>query len=385
MLRIANRDARRLWLFQQGLAAAPVGPPDLPATVAALGLVQLDSIAVVARAHDHILWSRNRNYRPEMLGRLLAERAVFEHFTHDASVLPIAHGPLWTRQFRRREARMARSAYWQGMTDEAGRRAMLDRIRAEGPLASADFGSGGAPREMWGRAPHKMALDYLWHTGVLSTAGRRNFVKLYDLTERVIPESWRAEERADDDQIAGLCAGALDRMGTATAGEIMRFWGGACDPAEVRAWLARAGAVPVEVEGADGVWRPAVARPDIAARLHALPEPTAGLRILNPFDPAVRDRDRLARLFGFDYRNEIFVPAARRVWGYYVMPLLEGTRFVGRIEAKADRAAGRLALNRLWVEPGVRWTASRQNRLEAELARLARLAGCETVAMPAGL
>lgn len=375
-LRIANRDARRLWLWQNALAETPVGALDLPGLIDRLGLVQLDSIPVVARAHDHILWSRNQNYRPAMLDALLARRAVFEHFTHDASVLPMPLYPLWTRQFRRQRARIEASDWWRRQLPPAAELAALrDRIAQEGPLSSADFDATTRPAEMWHRPAHKAGLDYLWHAGELATHGRENFRKRYDLSERVIPAVWRQAEMADDAQVAGLCAGALDRLGFATPGEIKAFWE-ACDPAEVRAWLDRSSAVPVEVEDADGTWTKALAAPDIEARLAAAPAPTARLRVLNPFDPAVRNRARLQRLFGFDYRNEIFVPAAQRVWGYYVMPLLEGDRFVGRIEAKADRKAGVLTVSRFWAEPGVRWTDARQARLEAELLRLARLAAC---------
>lgn len=375
-LRIGNRDARRLWLHQHGLAETPTGALDLAAIIDRLGLVQLDSINVVARAHHHILWSRNQHYRPRMLARLMAGRQVFEHFTHDASVLPIALWPLWTRQFRRRRAQMETSDWWlRQMPPAAELDALRERVAAEGPLCSADFDSAGRPSEMWHRPAHKAGLDFLWHAGELATHARVNFVKHYDLTERVIPEAWRQAEKEDAAQVAGLCQGALDRLGFATPGEIQRFWA-AAEPAEVTAWLDRAETVAVEIEGADGRWRSAVAPADIEARLAEAPAPTSRLRILSPFDPAVRDRSRLARLFGFDYRIEIFVPAAKRRWGYYVFPLLEGDRFVGRLEARADRGDGMLRATRLWSEPGLRWNPARQARLDSELARLARLAGC---------
>ena len=114
---------------------------------------------------------------------------------------------------------------------------------------------------------------------------------------------------------------------------------------------------------------------DIEARLARLGPPTTRLRILNPFDPAIRDRNRLARLFGFEYRVEMFVPAAKRIWGYYVFPILEGDRFVGRIEIKADRRSSALNVLNFWPEPGVKWSAARHRKLEAELARLARFVG----------
>jgi hypothetical protein len=181
---------------------------------------------------------------------------------------------------------------------------------------------------------------------------------------------------ADAAQIDWLCHAALRRMGFASPGEIQRFWD-AMDAREVKAWLetAQAGLVPVEIENADHSVTSGWAPSDIEARIAELDTPTARLRILNPFDPVIRDRKRLERLFGFEYRVEMFVPAAQRLYGYYIYPLLEGDRFVGRIEAKADRAKGVLEHRTTWVEPKVKWTATRQGKLEAELLRLARLAG----------
>ncbi len=380
-LRIGNRDARRLWLASHGLAATPTGPLDVLGTIRRLGFVQLDSIQIVARAHHHILWSRNQNYRERKLDQLLAkDRAVFEHFTHDASVLPVEFYPVWTRQFRRHRERFQSKGWYKAAMDPDLRARLKARIAAEGPLCTSAFTSGETgPRAMWERPPHKVALDYMWHVGELATAHRRNFTKYYDLTERVIPKVYRDERLGDEEQIDRLCHSALDRLGFGSQGDIRRFWE-ATEVREVADWVARTpDLVEVEVEGADRSVTRALASPDIEARLAEAPAPTTRLRILNPFDPAVRDRNRLQRLFGFDYRNEIFVPAAQRIWGYYVFPLLEGDRFVGRIEAKADRKRGTLCVSQLWAEPRVRWTPARQAKLEAELERFARLAECTQV------
>ncbi|MEZ5967493.1 MAG: crosslink repair DNA glycosylase YcaQ family protein [Hyphomonas sp.] len=380
-LEIRNRDARRLWLNRQGLAATPTGKLDLPQLIRELGFVQLDSIRVVSRAHDHIIWSRNQNYREPMLDRLMRrDRGVFEHFTHDASVIPMEFYPYWSRQFRRLEEKVRGWEWHRGMLDEDGRTAIVERIRQEGPLSTKAFDTKiEGPREMWRRPPHKLALDYMWYAGELSTSHRENFTKFYDLTERVIPAHHRDDEPAEQDRIDWLCDGALARLGFASEGEIYRFWG-ATDLAEVKAWTVRQKhLVPVRIETADGGYISALAPDGIEADLAGLQDATSRLRILNPFDPVIRDRNRLQRLFGFDYRIEIFVPAAKRTWGYYVYPLLEGDRFVGRLEAKADRAAGTLTVDSLWIEPGVRWTPARADKLEAELARFARLADVETI------
>ena len=380
-LRIHNADARRLWLATHGLADAPVGGRDTMGIIRDLGFVQLDTIQVVSRAHHHILWSRNQSYREPHLDRLLRGRHVFEHFTHDASVLPMDMLPLWRRQFDRMRRKAEKWAWYVGRGDDALMDEIRRRIRDEGALCTRDFDTQieGA-RAMWQRPPHKKAMDYLWYAGELATCHRDGVIKYYDLAERVFPEALRNAVLPDQAQVDGLCRAALTRLGFGTLGEICKFWE-AAEVGEVAAWAQRDAdrLVPVQIEGADGQWTKGVACAEIEARLAETSAPTSRLRLLNPFDPAIRDRARLRRLFGYDYTVEMFVPAAQRQWGYYVYPLLEGDRLVGRIEAKAERSADRLTVMNLWWEPGVRAGSGRVGRLEAELVRLARLAGVEQV------
>ncbi len=376
--------ARWLWIEAQGLSRTPTGPLDLAGVIRNLGFVQLDAIRVVSRAHHHILWSRNQNYREPMLGNLLESREIFEHFTHDASLLPMEFLPMWQRQFRRRAARIRNASWWKGMPDAAGRAEIKARIEREGPLSTHDFDTRiNGPRKMWQRPPHKLALDYMWYAGELATAHRRNFTKFYDLAERVFPPERLQAQIDDAEQVDWLCRAALRRCGFATAGEIQRFWE-AMDSREVNAWIERnrKNLVSLEIEGADGTVAQAWAEPDIDTRLARLAKPTSRLRILNPFDPLIRDRARLKRLFGFDYRVEMFVPAAKRQWGYYVFPLLEGDRFVGRVEVRADRKKNLISLDKMWVEPGVVWSSARDERLSAELSRLSRLTGATEIRRP---
>lgn len=381
-VRLSNRDARRFWLDAHGLAQTPTGPLDVMAIIRRLGFVQLDTIQAVARAHHHILWSRNQNYREPMLDRLLGEeRAIFEHVTHDAAVLPMEFYPHWRRQFARLEKKIRRWESTRPMLDAEGRAAIKARIAEEGPLSTHAFDTRAPARAMWVRPPHKLALDYMWYAGELATAHRSNFTKFYDLSERVIPDHLRETGIADDAQIDWLCRAALDRMGFGSEGDVMRFWDAtALD--EVKAWRQdRADElVEVEIGCKDGQYFKAFALSDIEQRLASLPAPTSRLRILNPFDPAVRDRTRLRRLFGYDFRIEIFVPAAQRKWGYYVMPLLEGDRFVGRVEARADRRKDVLTVHNVWPEPRVRWGPARWAKLDAELDRLARFADTRMIA-----
>ena len=381
-LRIKNRDARRLFLDAQGLCSHLTGSLDLGQIIRDLGFVQLDTIQIVSRAHHHILWSRHQQYRESMLDHHLTEqRGVFEHFTHDASVIPMDFYPMWTRQFRRLEAKLRRRGWHVDKAGDAHHEQGRQRIAAEGPLCTKDFETAVVgDKAVWSLPPHKRALEYLWYAGELSTSHRQKFVKYYDLSERVIPADIRARLLSDQEQIDWLCQAALQRIVFGSDGDIQRFWD-AVDHAEVKQWAATVSIhlVPVEIEGADRGWRQAVALADIEARLQSLPPLSRRLRIVNPFDPVIRDRTRLQRLFGFDYRVEMFVPAAKRRWGYYVYPLLDRDRFVGRIEVRAHRKTSTLTVQNLWQEPGVTWSTSREDRLNAELRRLARLAGMKTV------
>lgn len=384
--RLDNRTARRLFLDHHALAETPSGPAkgaELAKLIHRLGFVQLDSINTVARAHDMILFSRRPAYRPKHLKNIYEnDRTLFEHWTHDAAVIPMEFYPHWHLRFQRDADTLAKN--WRnGRRDgfEKQFKTVLDHIRDQGPVCSSDLGkdekknSGG----WWDWHPSKAALEYLWRSGALTVTGRDGFQKRYDLTERVIEESLLHEgTRPEAEQsIDWLCNAALDRLGFATSGELAAFWA-TVTPAEAKAWCANETAkgriVPIEIECAGGATRAAFARPETIEKAGLIPTPTSRLRVLSPFDPALRDRARAQRLFGFHYRIEVFVPAPKRKFGYYVFPLLEGDKLVGRIDMKAHRSQDRLAVTALWPERGVRWSPARTKRLEAELTRIARLA-----------
>jgi len=387
---LPNAAARRLFLDVHALAEAPTGPATgtaLAALIARIGFVQVDSINTVARAHHMILWSRRTSYRAEALKALLErDRALFEHWTHDASILPVGLYPHWQHRFTRDAERLHGNwKRWFRDGYEAQFDRILRRIEAEGPVTSTDVGEGEMRGKggWWDWHPSKTALEWMWRTGQLAIAGRNGFQKVYDLTERVIPHPHRATRVAATQTVDWACTSALAHLGFATSGELAAYWG-AVTPPEAKVWcraaLAEGRLIEIEVEGAAGERRRAFASPDVLSRAAAAPEPPARLRVLSPFDPALRDRDRTEFLFGFRYRIEVFVPEPQRTYGYYVFPLLEGSRLVGRIDAKAFRDDSTLRVRALWPEPGVRWGQHRQARLEGELARLARFAGCDRVA-----
>ncbi|MEZ5893662.1 MAG: crosslink repair DNA glycosylase YcaQ family protein [Parvularculaceae bacterium] len=387
-LTISNRDARRLWLDRQGLGPAPTGPagPEaLMAEIRRLGFVQIDTVRVLARAHDHIMWTRKQAYREGMLDDLVKAREAFEHYTHDASILPMEVYPYWTRQYDRLRRELDGGSWREAMADAHECDAMLKRIEREGALSTRDFEAAEKKSDhAWARPPHKVALDYFWYAGVLATCHRRNFIKHYDLAERIIPEKHRKKEVSDARQIDWLCANALHRLGFASEGDLQRFWD-AVELDEVKGWVKkkRKALIDVEIVGADREIYTGFAPADIEEQIAALDAPTSRLRLLNPFDPVVRDRNRLQRLFGFDYRNEMFTPAAKRQFGYYVYPMLEGDRFVGRLEAKADRKKGRIDVLNLWWERGVKPTPARLKKLDAELERMGRFIDARDVSWKA--
>ncbi|NUH67112.1 winged helix-turn-helix domain-containing protein [Sulfitobacter sp. S0837] len=385
--RLGNAAARRLFLVRHLLSDPPQGPAKgaaLLKLIRDLGFVQLDSINTVARAHDLILFARRPRYRPDALKRLYEkDHALFEHWTHDAAVIPMEFYPYWHLRRERDAAKLlGRWKDWQRHDFEAQLQSVLAQVRAEGSVTSSDVGrdeprsSGG----WWQWHPSKTALEYLWRSGALAVAGREGFRKRYDLTERVVPAALRDPTHAPDTEqtINWCCDQALARLGFATAGELAAFWAH-ISPTEARSWCAAeqsAGRLEeIDVEAADGSLRPAFIRPGWADDPVLTRDPPKRLRVLSPFDPALRDRKRAARLFGFDYRIEVFVPEAQRTYGYYVFPLLQSDRLVGRVDMKAHRDIDELRITALWPERGIRWGKGRQAAFEAELQRLLPLAG----------
>jgi uncharacterized protein YcaQ len=389
--RLKNAAARRLFMDRHALLEQPRGGAqgaDLLQLISRLGFVQLDSINTVARAHDVILYSRRASYRPKHLTDLYhGGGALFEHWTHDAAMIPLAFYPQWHLRFQRDEELLRkRWRNWRRDGFEEQFETVLRHIRDHGVVSSSDLGKGEKKSSggWWDWHPSKTALEYLWRTGALTVVGRAGFQKRYDLTERVIEEGLHVPTDPVEaaPTVAWLCNAALDRLGFATSGELAAFWDTA-SAAEARDWCqaaqARGEIEEVEVEAADGSPRKHFARPDTVAAAVELGPPPGRMRLLSPFDPMLRDRKRAERLFGFHYRIEVFTPAPKRIYGYYVFPLLEGARLVGRVDIKADRAADCLRVTALWPERGVKFSPARIKRFESELERVARFSGLARV------
>ena len=387
-----NQRARRLFLDRHLLLRQGSGSgrgEDLDRVLDALGFVQVDSVNTLARAHDLSLWSRRGQYRPKALENLVARRrSAFEHWTHDASVIPMAFYPMWRKKFTRDEARMrarwpaARRAGWEAEIEQ-----VLRHIADHGPASSLDVGGEETKGSSgwWDWHPSKTALEFLWRSGRLAICHRRGFRKFYDLAENVIPAEHRNQHYSVEEVVDWAMSQALERLGFGTSGELAAFLAIATRD-EAKAWSAAALAegriIEADIGMADGSRRRSFTTKASLDDAASLPEPTARVRLLSPFDPALRDRDRAERLFGFHYRIEIFVPEAKRRYGYYVFPVLQGDRLIGRIDAK--RTGRMLLVQAFWPEAGVRMGKARTAALKSELERVKLLAEAETIAFADG-
>lgn len=381
-------DARRVLMARQGLMESPrekVDHKSLEELIRRLGFVQLDSISMVDRAHHMILHSRNETYKPQLLEDLHEkDRVLFEGWTHDASLIPTEFFPFWRVRFDRSlEAMRKRYKKRRGFDPEDHAEELIKRIQKEGPVMARDFKreDTGKTRGWWDWHPAKTTLEYLWRAGVLSITRRENFQKVYDLTENVIPARYLKKKPDVESYIDWACNEAFDRIGFGTAKDIRDFWFH-LTPQEAKNWcnaaLEQGDLIEVELNcPRTKETHKVLTRPETVESLADLPEPPKRMRALSPFDPVIRDRDRLERLFYCDYRIEVFVPAAKRKYGYYVFPLIEGDRIVGRVDMKYDKKMDALNVKGAWPEPGVKWGKARRTAFDAELERKRRFVGAE--------
>lgn len=383
--------ARRVALRAQGLdrrraeRAGPVTMRQLQQVIDRLGLFQIDSVNVLARAHLVPTWSRLGGYDTALLDRAAgrAPRRLVEAWAHEASFVP--PGTYRLLGWRRR----AHERHWATLSAEASYVAVTEEVRGllrdSGPLTAREV--HGAlevehPRTRtdwgWNWTVAKRVLEHLFFTGEISSAGRTaSFERAYDLTERVLPREVLAQPEPSD----GEAVRALVEIGARAHGigtercfaDYFRVRGPAVRTAVTE--LVEDGVlVPVRVRG----W----GRPTYVHRDADLPRRAGGRALLSPFDPLVFERRRLLELFGMHYRIEIYTPAHKRVHGYYVLPFLLGDAFAARVDLKADRRAGALLVQSARAEDGA--PAGTADELAEELGELARWLGLERVVVPDG-
>ena len=349
--------ARRIALAAQGFAdprpSGAVGTRQLTRLAERLAVLQIDSVNVLSRAHYLPAFSRLGPYPKAALDRLSAapRPALFEYWAHEASFLPVRLHP-----HLRWRMHAAEEHAWGSMVGIQRERPhyvaeVLDRVREQGPLKASDLAEPrpDRPGSMWNWHDGKVALEWLFYSGALTTRSRTTaFERVYDLPERVLPpDVLAAPTPAPDASVRELVRTAARALGVATERDLRDYFRLRPQPARTAiAELADAGElVPVEVTGwGASAWADPQARRPRWIRARAL---------LSPFDSLVWERPRVERIFGFRYRIEIYTPAAQRVHGYYVLPFLLGDRLVARVDLKADRQSGVLRVQAAHAEEGV--------------------------------
>jgi uncharacterized protein len=371
MRRLTLPQARRVAIGAQGLASPrPASTPNLGhvrRTIRSLGLLQIDSVNVVERAHNLTLFSRLGPYDTDLLWRALEERRIFEFWARMASFCPIEDHPLY---------RYKMDAYAEGNWNRVKElnskapeyvEAVFRELAENGPLTASELSEPGERNgPWWGWADGKVALEYLFAAGRVAVAYRRNFTRYYDIAERVIPSDiFNQPAIPAEEAKKRLILQAAKALGVGTAGDIINYYSIRIDQGKpVLANLVSEGElIEVEVEG----WT----EPAYLDAEAVVPRSVDARTLVNPFDTYMWNRDRIERFHGFHYRIEIYVPKPKRVYGYYVLPFLLGEHLVARVDLKADRKSGTLLVPGAFLEEGADpGLVSRE--LAVELGEMAR-------------
>ncbi|MFW0886751.1 UNVERIFIED_CONTAM: winged helix-turn-helix domain-containing protein [Pseudomonas sp. JL1] len=354
------KQARRLALAAQGFDGRPtsasVQPARLNRLIERLGVLQIDSVNALVRSHYLPLFSRLGHYTSDLLDQAAwsqgRRRTLFEYWGHEASLLPLAMYPLmrWRMERASRGEGIYRQLAQFGQERQDVIRRVLASVREQGAVGAGSLSTRQEKAgPWWDWSAEKHALEWLFAAGEVTVAGRRGFERLYDLPERVFPSSVLQQPLPDEPQAQrALLLHAAQALGVGTEKDLRDYF--RLDPADSRGRLAEleeAGElVRCQVQG----WKqPAWCRPNAK-----IPRKVAASALLSPFDSLVWERSRTERLFDFRYRLEIYTPAHKRVYGYYVLPFLHNERIAARVDLRAERALGRLAVHAVHEEaPGL--------------------------------
>jgi uncharacterized protein YcaQ len=369
---LSKQQAQQVMLASLGLLTPPrrkAGKADVLSAIRQIHNLQIDTISVVARAHQHILWSRLGSYQTNWLEELHAAGQLFEYFAHAVCLLPIEDYPLFRALMRKRFVGWDNIRDW-GRENAATLDQILDHIHKNGAVRSSDFESKESRGAWWDWKVEKVALEHLYYRGDLMIARRESFQRVYDLRERVLP-SW------DDTQtpeypiaVRELTRKAIKALGIANLTWAANYFyiKKAETAAAIEQLLADGAIFPVSVEGLKG--GPFFAHVENEPFLEAAQAgqlQATHTTILSPFDPLISDRGRTKDLFDFEYTIECYTPAPKRKYGYFVLPILHQGRLIGRLDAKAWRKEGRLQVIRLYLEPGIRISAGLTSALAKTL------------------
>jgi len=371
-MHLSRDEARMLAVIGQRLDRRPRGKATRERVlemICYLGSVQLDTISVVARSHETVLYSRLGAFDPQDVWRLYAEGALTEYWAHAAAIIPITTFPFFRRAMAERADPDHEYGGWlvehQGVVDE-----VLGTISEHGPVTSRAFARPEGPRPAawawYGGKPEKEALSHLWTVGRLTVVQRNGFERVFELTERAVPPDLLAEQSSPEEEMTFFIRTALRAMGIAKARWMRDYFRTgarshlpARETVQALARMSDAGAaIPVQVEGWD---EPAWLDPELLPRLDELRDgrgrPTL-TTVLSPFDNLVWHRERALTLFGFDYRLECYTPEPKRIYGYYTLPVLHRGRLIGRLDLHYARRTRLLTIKSIHLEPRERPTGS---------------------------
>lgn len=370
---LSLKQAQKLALLSQGvLTGAERGRTGTLNAIERIGYVQIDSISVVSRAHHHTLWNRVKNYRPDYLDQLVKEKAVFEYWSHAAAYLPMSD---YRFSLYDKQAIAQGRRHWFSRDDKVIQN-VLARIASEGPLQARDFQKPeGHKGDWWGWKPAKQALEQLYMEGRLMCPYRVGFQKVYDLTERVVPERMNLSVPTAEEMADHLIHRYLDSHGFGTLAEIGYLRKGLKSAIKSRVEQLLEEGILRQVKVGEFV---CVTRQDLLERL-ARPLRRTKVSLLSPFDNLVIQRKRVTNLFGFDYQIECYVPAPKRQYGYYALPVLWRGELVARLDAKAHRSEGRFVVNNLVCELGFNVSEAFLSEMVKTLREYAEFNQCQDI------
>lgn len=373
-------DARRIIYHSQQLTpkkkSETVNKIDLYKIIEKLSYLQIDTISVVERSHHHILWSRMPGYKKEMLDELLEkDKLIFEYWSHAAAFLPMSD---YKFSLIRKRSFAKKNKTWRSDYKKIVKY-VLDRIKSEGPLQSRDFedkktGDSG----WWNWKPSKDALDYLFHTGELMISKRKGFQKVYDLTERVLPDFADTNIPSESEFYKYLINRSVNSNGITRKNEIL--------------YLRRVDKRKFDIALKELLEEKIIAKISVAGidndffytskenlEILSLKRPVKIINILSPFDNFIIQRKRLKELFDFDYQIECYVPEAKRKYGYFCLPVMHGDKFIGRIDAKAFRDKNTFVIKNQYFENDAELKLEMNRKYLNKITEFAKFNNCKKV------
>ena len=369
---ISQNEARQLVISSQGLSG---GFDDSLDIIRQLSYIQIDTISVTERTHNHVLFSRNPNFKQNELIQLMDNKSVFEYWSHAASYIPIED---FRFSLLKKHHHKNGGKHWFPR-DNKVEKYVLDKIKSEGSMQSKDFiNHKGCKNEWYEWKPAKTALTHLFMEGSIMIANRKGFQKIFDITERVLPPSVNTAIPTIKEYCKHLIDNAIKSHGLVALNEVSYLRRGMREPLKqlINELLENKEISSIRIKGNDNTYYSSIEKLRLLNINHS---ETNEVHILNPFDNILIQRKRIKELFNFDYQVECYVPEKKRVYGYYTLPVLYGSMFVMRFDAKADRKTGILTVKGFWYEKEFKPTKKFKTQFNKKLNEFATFCGCQSV------